>query len=359
VTSQALLDSSLVAWQDARGARWGVLVGGGDAVIEYGDAAGEVDALREGCGLIDLAWCDRLIVGGADRQRFLNAYLTCDVKDLAAGGGAYGFFTNAQGRILADAVVAALDDQVLILLPPARGAAIREHLARFLLADRVELRSPMATTALALVGPRADEVLALAGAPVPAAEWAATRWSTSGGEAVVQRLRPWGETAYLIWGAIEEAAAVATRLVACGARPVGSDAFEVLRVESGVPRFGVDYDEGHFPQETGLEHAVSFTKGCYLGQEVVARIHYRGHVNRRLCGVAFDRDPGTVETPRPNEPLLLAGEEVGKLGSVVVSARLGRTIGLAVLRAKAATPGTALATSSGLAGAVAPLPFVE
>ncbi|MGH9464491.1 MAG: hypothetical protein ACRD0X_02520, partial [Thermoanaerobaculia bacterium] len=163
----------LVAWQEQRGARWGAVAGGGETALDYGDPAGEYGALRDGCGLVDLSWRDRLVVGGADRQRFLNAYLTCDLKELAVGQGAFGFVTSAQGRILADAVVAALADRLLVLLPAARGAAIREHLARFVLADRVELQTAQAPTPLALVGPGADGVLAAAGSPAPAADWQA------------------------------------------------------------------------------------------------------------------------------------------------------------------------------------------
>ncbi len=358
MTVGAPIESSLLG-AAGREARWGTLAGGGEAALDYGDPAGEVATLREACGILDLGWRDRLLLTGADRQRFLNAYLTCEVKGLEPGQGTFGFVTSAQGRILADAVVAALADRLLVLLPPTKEATIREHLARFVLADRVELRSGEATAPIALVGPGADGVLAAAGAPAPAVEWDVAPSPALGAEAAVQRLRPLGETSYLIWVGVEEATTLVSRLVGCGGRPVGTGALEVLRVESGVPRFGLDYDESHFPQETGLEGAVSFTKGCYLGQEVVARIHYRGHVNRRLCGVVFERDTKIVEARGASEPLLFAGEQVGRLGSVVQSARLGRSIGLAVLHAKAAAPGTALATISGAAAAVAALPFVE
>jgi folate-binding protein YgfZ len=328
------------------------------AALDFGDPVGEYGALREGCGLVDVSWHDQGIVAGTDRQRFLNAYVTCDVKGLASGQGARGFFTSAQGRILADVVVAELGERLWLLLPPGREPALREHLGRFVLADRVELRSAARTAALALVGPRAAAALAGAGAPAPAGEWEVASWPAAGAEASVQRLRPCGEACFLIRVEREAAAAAAERLLAAGARTVGSSALERLRVEAGVPRFGADYDERHFPAETGLEDAVSFTKGCYLGQEVVARIHYRGHVNRRLAGLRFDPEAWAAGPVGPGEPLLASGEEVGTLGSVVASPRLDGPIALAVLALKASAPGTEVTTASGLTATVTALPFV-
>lgn len=361
VAAPLAVESRLGAWQEERGARWGELAGGGWIALDYGDPAGEYEALRENCGLVDLSWRDRLLVTGADRRRFVNAYVTCDIKELSAGQSAFGFLTSAQGRILADATFSAIGERLLVLLPPGRGTMIREHLARFVLADRVELAPDGGATPLALVGPGTPAVLQASGARGPAGSWNAVPWpelvEAGGGAPGGER----GERTQLIWVGNEQAAAVAARFVGAGARPVGSTAMEILRVESGIPRFGVDYDEAHFPQETGLEDAVSYSKGCYLGQEVVARIHYRGHVNRKLCGVVFDPCPETGGTPfpAPSEPLLLGGEAVGQLGSVVVSARLQRPVGLAVLHVKAATPGTVLETGSGAAATVASLPFVD
>ncbi len=316
-------------------------------MLDYRDAAAEHEALRHSCGLVDLSWRDRLRLEGPDRQRFLHGYTTCEVRALQPGAGVFGFFTDPQGRILADAVIAALEERLLVLLPAGCGEPILRHLERFVLADRVEIATAPELVPLALVGPRAAGVLGAAAGPAPDGEWAVTGLRLAGGEVHVQRLRPLGEETLLLWTPQGGAGAAAEALVAAGARPVGMEALEVLRVESGVPRFGVEYDGRHFPQETGLEDGVSYTKGCYLGQEVVARIHYRGHVNRLLCRLVLE-----PPIPAVGEPLSLAGEEVGRVGAVVSSPQRGCTIGLAILHRKAAAPGTRLETAGGATAVV-------
>jgi folate-binding protein YgfZ len=140
---------------------------------------------------------------------------------------------------------------------------------------------------------------------------------------------------------------VAEALREAGAKPVSEEAFEALRVAAGVPRYGADFDDRHFPQETGMDDGMSYTKGCYLGQEVVARIHYRGHVNHQLRALVFDG-----EAPEPGTELSLEGEAVGRLGSVANTA--GGTLGLAILHRKAAEPGTRVVGAGGQTARVEP-----
>jgi folate-binding protein YgfZ len=138
-----------------------------------------------------------------------------------------------------------------------------------------------------------------------------------------------------------------------GVRQAGIEALEALRVEKGIPRFGVDYGPDNFPQETGLEEAVSYTKGCYLGQEVVARIHYRGGVQKMIRGLVFDG-----EAPESGAALLAEGREAGTVASVVRSPALGRPIGLSILHRRAAAPGTRLEVAAGGTAEVRELPLV-
>src|SRR6185436_7350666 len=136
------------------------LEGGARVAARYGEVADEVRALREGCGLVDRSHLGRLEVAGPDRLRFANAYLTCDVKGLAADSGTYGFFTTPQGRILSDAAVLALEDKLWLRVGPGREEALAEHLRKYILADRVEVRLLPEVACLSLAGPAAREVLA-------------------------------------------------------------------------------------------------------------------------------------------------------------------------------------------------------
>ena len=165
-----------------------------------------------------------------------------------------------------------------------------------------------------------------------------------------------GTEAFTLWVSASIASHLAERLLEIpGVVPAGFEALEVLRTEAGLARFGRDFGPENFPQETGAEEAaVSYTKGCYLGQEVVARIHYRGGVQKTLRGLDF----GTGPAPEPGAPLLHEGRESGTATTVVGSVALGRPIGLAILHRRAAEPGTRLELPGGGAAEVRELPFV-
>jgi folate-binding protein YgfZ len=311
-------------------------------MTDIADIGKEVDLLRQRCALADRPWTEILELRGADRQRFLNAYVTCDVKGLAAGQGAYGFFTNPQGRVLADLAVAALADRLWVELPAGHREAMAEHLRRFVIADRVEMAALADVVALTLAGPGAEAVLqALApGVEIPAAPWGHVRMALAGAEgAVVQRAGRLGVPAFTLWVGAAEAAGMKAQLERAGVPTVSPQALEVVRTEAGCARFGIDFGPQNFPQETGAADGVSYTKGCYLGQEVVARIHYRGGVQKTLCGLIFD---GIAAPPTAGTPLLFDGREAGTVGTALASPALGRLIGLAILHKRATEPGARL-----------------
>jgi len=311
-------------------------------------------ALREGCGLIDRSWTGRLEILGADRQRFLNAYVTCDVKALQSGDGAYGFLTNPQGRILSDLVVLAHEDRLWLELPPGQTEAVAKHLGKYILADRVEIRPLEDMQPVTLIGPGAAKALGDAALP-PSGDWKHARSRVHGTEVALQRAGRLGAEAYTLWVSASISRLLIERLLEePGVTPVDFEALEVLRTEAGIPRFGVDFGPENFPQETGAEEAVSYTKGCYLGQEVVARIHYRGGVQKGLRGLVFD-----APAPAPGTPLLHDGREAGKTGTAVESVALGRPIGLAILHRRAAESGMRLEIAEGRGAEVAELPFVR
>jgi folate-binding protein YgfZ len=346
--------------------------GAGDA-SRSGRLAEEYAALRRGCGIAARSFADgaeTMEMIGPDRHRFLNAYVTCEVKGLAVGQGTYGFFTSAQGRILADVVVLAHADRFWLELPPGRLEPIAEHLRKYLIADRVEMRPLADVLPLTLAGPGAAAVLAGAeiapGFELPKEPWAHARAVMSGVEVAVQRTERLGVPALTLWVPAAKAEPLRERLVTGRAggggvelerRPVpaGREALEVVRTEAGLPRFGQEFGPQSFPQETGATEAVSFTKGCYLGQEVVARIHYRGGVQKTLCGLVFDG----LAVPAPGTALLFEGREAGSLGTAVHSLALDRPIGLAILHRRAAAPGSRLELADGGPAEVRALPLVD
>jgi folate-binding protein YgfZ len=323
--------------------------------LHYGDPDAEARALRTGAGLLDRSWVGGLELTGADRQRFLHGLVTCDVKGLAPGAGAHGFFTQVKGRVLAEVLVLARADRLWLELPADAPGPLAEHLSKYRIADRVEV-APLAAVALAVAGPRAAVVLAAAGLPAPAERWAHAAGTLAGLEVAVARHGRLGAEGFALWAPVEGAGAAVEALLAAGGAagvlPVGFLAAEAVRVEAGVLRGGVDFGPDHFPQETGIDEAVSYTKGCYLGQEVVARIHYRGGVHRSPRGLVFDDGCGA-----PGAALLHEGREAGTATTVVRSPALGRTVGLAILHERAAAAGTRLEVAGGGGAVVRELPL--
>ncbi len=283
---------------------------------------------------------------GPDAAVFLNGQVTNDVEALAPGEGCYAALLTNKGKMLADLRLLRTEDGVLLDCERVALQDVFDVLRRALVGWRVELvKRTVQEALLAVDGPGAR---ALTGADaLPAAEHA-HRPAPLGGADV--RLVATDRGVDVLCAA-EDAGAVREALLGAGAAEVGEEAAEVARVEAGRPRYGVDLDATVIPQEAGLnERAVSFTKGCYVGQETVARLHYRGKPNRHLRGLR-------LSAPVPaGTPLRLGDREVGRLTSSVVSGRLG-PIGLAIVR-REAEPGATLAAGDGGATAeVVALPF--
>jgi len=314
-----------------------------------GRVESELAAIRAGCAVIECPGTEIVELAGVDRHRFLNGYVTNAVSDLAPGQTTYAFFTTAQGRVLADVVVATQTDRFWLGLPPGMCDEIASHLSRYVIADQVEIGRLM-WAAVTLVGP--PQLL----------RWTEGPPGKGVGKAVVESIpcvvvdRPVaGEPALTLWVPSETAAELRSRVseavVAAGGVVVGAEALEIARIESGRPTFGIDFGPDTFPQETGLEEeAVSYDKGCYLGQEVVARIHFRGRVNRCLRGLRFDGPP-----PSPGSALLLDDREVGVATSVGTSPTEGG-IGLGILHRRAEA-GATVVTADGVSATVVELPF--
>lgn len=308
--------------------------------------ATEYAALTEGCALVDRSERGKLAFAGPEAAEFLDGQVTNAVAALAPGTGCYAALLTNKGKMLADMRLLRVDaDTVLLDCERPALQAVFDVLRRALVGWKAELRKrTLQEACLSLVGPRAR---AVAGAEdMPAAEHA-HRAAAIGGAQVRVAVTDLGLD---VLCAAEDASAVRAALLAAGAVEVAEAAAEVVRVESGRPRHGVDLDETVIPEEAGLnDRAVSFTKGCYVGQETVARLHYKGRPNRHLRGLRLSAPAA------PGTPLRLGDREVGQLTSVVVSPRFG-PIGLALVRREAA-PGTTLDAGDGVGAEVVELPF--
>lgn len=322
----------------------------------------ESSRARSAVGVAAIAGVVPLRVTGADRIAFLHRMVTCDVKALAPGGAATGLFLTAKGRVVSEFLLAVLPDRVEMLAPAAARPGLRDGLARFVVADDALLEDRGGAAGLiALVGPRAAAAAArLLGGPLPAIpDPGAAEVRAAGGPALLLRCRRAGLPSVEL---LADAAALPALLAAVGeaARsegggPVGESELEVLRIENGVPRLGAEFGAETLPQEAGLESSVSFTKGCFLGQEPVARLQTQGHTNRGLAGLLPE------SLPAPGDAVLAAGKEIGRVTSAVASPTLGRPIALALLRHEASAPGTAVevrGAAGSILAAVTSLPFV-
>lgn len=259
-----------------------------------------------------------LVVVGPDARSWLNGLLTCDVASLAAGRGAWGLALSKQGKIIAETDVVAGEDAVYVCVSPERAAMLAEILDRHLVMEDAELSDRSAELGwVTLHGPRAAAVAA-AVAPAHAGHAGAIDWTGLGGAAVVA---PRASIAGLV-----------DALVASGDDVVraGEDDWERLRIERSVPEFGRDFDENDKPHEAGLDHrAVCWTKGCYLGQEVVCMQDMRGKVKRRVVALAVE----AAAPPPVGARVVAAGEDVGRVTSSAFSAAIGKPVVLAMAAA--------------------------
>jgi len=294
------------------------------------------EALRRGAAWIDLSARGRIAVRGRDRARLLHNLTSNDVKKLSAGFGCYAFVLSPQGRIQADLTLLAFDDYILLDTEPELREKIVGHIRRYIVADQVELEDVTAATcAIALEGPESALVLEKAGGQAPGGDYRHLPWKEAA-NATIARISLTGQLGFRIYAAAGGAEEIVHRLSGAGAQPATAEDARLVRLENGVPRYGEDIRDTSLPQETGQMHAVSFSKGCYLGQEIVERIRAQGHVNRKLVRLRLD------SAPPAGARLTADGAEAGEITSSVYSPAQGAAVALAYVRTIYATPGTAL-----------------
>ncbi|HEX2343315.1 MAG TPA: glycine cleavage T C-terminal barrel domain-containing protein [Vicinamibacterales bacterium] len=316
--------------------------------------------LRRAAAETDRSHLARIVLGGADRRTLLNGLLTNDIAALAPGSGCYAAWLTPQGRMITDMVVLELGDRLVLLVPAALGGAVIAHIEESVFSEDVTMEDEAGLYEhLGVDGPRAADTIhhVLAGGPAVSGTLYGSSASTFQGATVIAARTDWlGIPGYDLFVEVRAAGPLRDALAGAGARSVDPATADVVRVESGRPRFGRDMDEHTIPLEAGIEdRAISFTKGCYVGQEVIIRVLHRGggRVARRLVGLTLERDapPGT--------PVLADTREMGRLTSVVQSPALGHVIALGYVGRDFTEPGTRVDLDGGGSAVVTKLPFVQ
>ncbi len=325
---------------NASGAHWGDWQGS-EAILHFGDPAAEEEALEGGVGIVPVFERTQLALRGEDRASFLHNLCTNDIRRLKPGEGCEAFLLNAQGKTLGHVYVFAEADQLVLDTVAGQAEFLLKHLDRFLIREKVELVPLPNRHDLLLAGPQALPLFAKFGvAPVPVEHGSQLQANIGDQTVSMRKVDLAGAESWLIAVDRTGVDVVWKALVDGGAQPSGMQAFEAARIAAGAPYFGQDITDANLPQEVNRnQQAISFTKGCYIGQETVARIDALGHVNRLLVGLQ-----GTSDTALPRG-LELTGEDgkpAGTLTSTAFSHRLNRPIALGYVRRAQANPGVKL-----------------
>jgi len=314
-------------------------VNGMEAVEDYGDFLAEHAALRTCVGVLDLGFRSRLVLTGADRVRFLNGQVTNNIKDLPSGSGCYAALITNKGKMQSDANVYILPNEILLDFEPGLAASIAQRLEGYIIADDVQIVDAAPHYGLFSVqGPRAWDAMTALGLnfmrPQKPFAWTSIN-DTTLGEVYCMNQPRLGTEGLDLFVPVSSLAAIMDKLIAAakelGGRACGWRALETARIEAGIPRFGAEMDETNLPPEAGIEQrAISYAKGCYIGQEVIARIRTYGQVAKALRGLRFADE--LVPLPAKGEKLLFNGKEVGYVASAIHSPALNANIGLGYVR---------------------------
>ena len=321
------------------------------------------DAARRASAFVDRADRGFIVVSVADRATYLQGLLTNDIVALKAGTGCYAAYLTPQGRMIADLWVYELGDVMLLALLRDVKDTVLAKLDQFIFSEDVQLGDVSATFAsVAVIGPDAAATTAKAipgvssSALASLAEHGNLRTEFAGQPAILVRVTDTGQPGFDVYVDSSQADALKAALQHAGAQSLDPSIAELLRIEAGVPKFHLDMDEETIPLEAGIEgRAISLTKGCYVGQEVIIRVLHRGHgrVARRLVGLTFEG----AGAPVRGASVTAALRDVGRITSSVFSPTLGRPIALAYVQREFAATGTPV-IADGKRAVVTALPFV-
>ena len=309
-------------------------VNGQEVVGHYGDWLGEYTALREGAGIIDLSCRGRLCLVGADAQNFLNGQVTNNVKDLKVGEGCYAALVSAKGKLHSDLNIYRLENEILLDFEPGFSKLVAERLQKFVIAENVEIIDAAPLYGLLSVqGPKSAQVVGSLSPRfiIPSKPMSVTKVVEADfGEIYLTaqpRLRTQGLDLFVPVDAMKD---VVDQLLARGGKLAGWQALETARIEAGVPRFGADMDETNLAPEALDTRAISYAKGCYIGQEIIARIRTYGQVAKSLRRLKLG---GSEKDAPPRGTKLFAGEkEAGNITSAVWSPASQAIVALGYVR---------------------------
>ena len=344
-------------------------VNGMEVVEHYGDWLAEHAALRKSASVIDLSFRSRLVLTGADRVRLLNGQVTNNVKDLPVCEGCYAALVTNKGRMQSDLNIYILPDEILLDFEPGLTGAISERFDKFIIADDVQVIDAAPHYGLLSVqGPQARAMIERIGLNFPMPEKPfqsrSIKDETLGEIYCVNQPRV-GSTGFDLFAPAQSLAVLGDKLIAAAKEfagcAAGWRALETARIEAGLPRFGAEMDATNLAPEAGLEsRAISYTKGCYIGQEVIARIRTYGQVAKALRGLRFAADEQTL--PRKGDKLFAGDKEVGYVSSAIHSPALNAPIGLGYVRREHNQLGTELKVRSAHgehSATIVPVPFVS
>jgi folate-binding protein YgfZ len=329
----------------ARGGRMGEYAGV-ETASAFSNVVSEFRELNSGCAVYDLGWRAKVVISGEDRIRWLNGMVTNNVKDLPPNRGNYSFVLNPQGRILGDLYTYNRGDYLLIDTERSQLESLLKLFEHYIIMDDVEVSDQTdSLTAVGIQGPKATEVLQRAGIDDPGLDpmqVADLTWNGIG--LSLARMASPEFPMYEVWASPANIAQVWNSLVQAGATPVGTEALEKFRIMIGFPKYGTDIRDRDLPQETDQAHALNFTKGCYVGQEIVERIRSRGNVHRKFHGFVLEG-----ELPGRGVKLEADGKEVGELTSInrIPTSNGDRSVALGYIRREALERGAKITYPGG------------
>jgi folate-binding protein YgfZ len=355
-----MVETGIKPWVEELGAARVGEYRGVPSPARFADPESEFAALRTGCGVYDLGFRAKLSITGGDRTRWLNGMVTNNVRDLAVGHGAYAFLLNPQGRILGDLYAYNRGESIVIDTDLSQLEKIVATFDHFIIMDDVEVKNVSdQIAALGLAGEKSRQVLSAAGfeaGELQPLQFAQAAWQ--GIDCTLVRVEDSPHESYEIWLAPSHLMQLWTGLLNAGASPAGYEALEIKRIVSGIPLYGVDIRERDLPQETEQDRALNFTKGCYVGQEIVERIRSRGAVHRKFTGFL-------AENVAPIAPgsKILAEDKDKEVGEITSSATFHlttapRTLALGYIRREVGLPGKEILIG-GVKATVVSLPLQE
>jgi tRNA-modifying protein YgfZ len=283
------------------------------------------EELRESAARIDMSRYGKISATGEDRARLMNAMATNDIKSLDPGEGCYTFFLNSQGRILGDAVIFNLGESLLVHTEPDTRLKLQEHLDTYIIADDVTLADETEQWAtIGVEGPKSGAKIEAISGTLPSRDFGVALW----GGGFVAKVSATGAPGYRIFCPASQHSRLIETLQAAGVEEADSEAVQVVRLEHGKPRYGEDITERYLAQETNQMHAVSFSKGCYIGQEIVERVRSRAQIHRVLTPVRIN----CRLAPASGAKLKVDGNNVAEITSAAFSPALNEVVALAYVR---------------------------